>query len=246
MPTTHFGFKKVLDEDKVHLVGQVFDSVAKRYDLMNDVMSFGLHRVWKRMTVAAADLRPGQHVLDVAAGTGDLAFLMAKKIGKEGSIILSDINANMLALGRDKLIDANLLGNIHYVQADAEHLPFQSDYFDCITIAFGLRNVTHKEAALAAMYRVLKPGGRLLILEFSKPTVKVLNKIYDAYSFHVIPKFGEYIVRDKSSYEYLVESIRMHPDQESLKQMLEIAGFEDVSYSNFNGGVVALHIGYKF
>lgn len=244
--TTHFGYRDVPEDEKASLVAQVFRSVAPKYDLMNDVMSLGLHRLWKRFTISEANLREGQRVLDVASGTGDLARAFAKIVGRQGKVVMSDINEAMLQVGRDNLADAGIIGNIECVQADAENLPFADHYFDCVTIAFGLRNVTDKPAALSSMYRVLKPGGKLLILEFSRPEVPALSKLYDFYSFHIIPKMGEIITRDRASYQYLVESIRMHPDQETLKSMMLESGFEDVDYFNLSGGIVALHKGYKY
>lgn len=244
--TTHFGYRQVAEEDKSKLVGDVFRSVAHKYDLMNDVMSMGMHRLWKSTTIATAAIRPGQHVLDVASGTGDLAKAFSKLVGPTGNVVMTDINEAMLEVGRDRLADAGILANLECVIADAENLPFPDNSFDCVTIAFGLRNVTHKEKALASMYRVLKPGGKLLVLEFSHTTNPLLAKIYDFYSFKVIPKMGEVITNDRESYQYLVESIRMHPDQETLKGMMQQAGFEDVSYQNLNGGIVALHKGFKY
>lgn len=244
--TTHFGYRNVPTEDKVSLVGEVFRSVASRYDVMNDVMSFGLHRLWKRFALHEAALKPGQTVLDVASGTGDLAIALAKIVGPHGKVVMTDINEAMLAVGRDRMIDAGLLGQIDCVEANAENLPFEDNQFDCITIAFGLRNVTDKLAALRSMYRVLKPGGKLLILEFSQPVTPLLRKAYDLYSFNVIPKLGEFIAKDRASYQYLVESIRMHPDQASLKSHMKEAGYEDVSYHNLTGGIVALHKGWKY
>lgn len=243
---THFGYRDVAEEEKASLVAEVFRSVAPKYDLMNDLMSLGMHRLWKRFTISEAALREGQRVLDVASGTGDLAKAFAKIVGKRGKVVMSDINDAMLQVGRDNLADAGIVGNVECVQADAENLPFADDDFDCITIAFGLRNVTNKAAALASMYRVLKPGGKLLVLEFSHPTNPLLNKVYDLYSFNIIPKMGEIVTQDKASYQYLVESIRMHPKQDALKTMMQEAGFEDVSYTNLNGGIVALHKGYKY
>jgi demethylmenaquinone methyltransferase/2-methoxy-6-polyprenyl-1,4-benzoquinol methylase len=242
---THFGFEQVDVNEKVKRVAGVFDSVASNYDIMNDVMSMGVHRIWKRVTVEVSALRPGQKVLDLAGGTGDLTRLMSKRVGPTGKIIISDINGNMLGVGRERLINAGCVGNIDYVQANAEELPFPDNHFDCVTIGFGLRNVTDKDKALRAMYRVLKPGGKLLILEFSKPTTSVLAKIYDLYSFKLLPLMGKYIAKDADSYQYLAESIRMHPDQETLKGMMEAAGFERCDYLNMTGGVVALHKGYK-
>jgi demethylmenaquinone methyltransferase / 2-methoxy-6-polyprenyl-1,4-benzoquinol methylase len=244
--TTHFGFREVPESAKAGLVGQVFSSVASRYDVMNDVMSFGIHRLWKRFTIEQAGVRAGQKVLDLAGGTGDLAAQFVPQVGAAGSVTVADINAAMLDVGRARFADAGLAGNVEFVQANAECLPFPDNYFDCITIAFGLRNVTHIDAALASMYRVLKPGGRLLVLEFSKPVLPGLNAVYDAYSFHLLPKLGKLIANDEESYRYLVESIRKHPDQETLKGMMEKAGFERAHYFNLSGGIVALHKGYKF
>lgn len=243
--TTHFGFEQVATEEKAKRVAAVFDSVADRYDLMNDLMSLGIHRLWKRFTIARADLRAGQRALDLAGGTGDLAAKIARLVGRDGEVVLADINASMLKQGRERLINEGLVGNMHYVQADAERLPFPEDYFDCITIAFGLRNVTHKQTALESMYRVIRPGGRLLILEFSKPTAPGLAPIYDLYSFKLMPLIGRVVANDEDSYRYLAESIRMHPDQQTLKAMLEDAGFERCEYFNLSGGIVALHRGYK-
>ncbi len=244
--TTHFGFKEVPPDEKAKLVAEVFQSVASKYDLMNDVMSLGMHRLWKRFTIEQAALHEGLRVLDVASGTGDLAKAFAKKVGRTGKVVLTDINEAMLQVGRDRLIDAGIAGNVEYVIADAENLPFAANDFDCITMAFGLRNVTNKEAALQSMFRVLKPGGKILILEFSRPQTTLIRKLYDTYSFNVIPKMGELITKDRASYQYLVESIRMHPDQETLKEMMIAAEFEDVDYFNLCGGVVALHKGYKY
>jgi demethylmenaquinone methyltransferase/2-methoxy-6-polyprenyl-1,4-benzoquinol methylase len=244
--TTHFGFTNVPIQEKSNRVADVFHSVASKYDLMNDVMSMGLHRLWKRFTIGQANIRPGQRVLDLAGGTGDLAKEFTKKVGKSGLVVLADINQKMLERGRERLIDEGIVGNIQYVQADAECLPFPDNYFDCITIAFGLRNVTDKSAALRSMYRVLKPGGKLLVLEFSKPVLPLLNTIYDKYSFHIIPTVGAWITGDKDSYQYLVESIRMHPDQETLKNMMQDAAFDDVTYHNLSAGIVALHKGFKY
>lgn len=240
---THFGFKEIPTHEKSGKVAEVFHSVASKYDLMNDVMSLGMHRLWKKFAIAQCNIREGQTVLDIAGGTGDLAKEFAEKAGL---VVLADINHKMLEQGRIRLTDAGKVGNVVYVQADAEKLPFPENYFDCITIAFGLRNVTDKAAALRSMYRVLKPGGKCIILEFSKPTLSILNKIYDQYSFKIIPKLGEWICNDRESYQYLVESIRMHPDQDTLKTMLQEAGFEDVDYFNLSGGIVALHKGFKY
>lgn len=244
--TTHFGFREVPESAKAGLVGQVFSSVASRYDVMNDVMSFGIHRLWKRFTIGQAGVRTGQKVLDLAGGTGDLAAQFVTQVGATGLVTVADINAAMLDVGRARFADRGLAGNVEFVQANAESLPFPDNYFDCITIAFGLRNVTHIDAALASMFRVLKPGGRLLVLEFSKPVLPGLNTVYDAYSFHLLPKLGKLIANDEESYRYLVESIRKHPDQETLKEMMEKAGFERAHYFNLSGGIVALHKGYKF
>jgi demethylmenaquinone methyltransferase/2-methoxy-6-polyprenyl-1,4-benzoquinol methylase len=244
--TTDFGFKEVPTHEKEKLVESVFHSVANRYDLMNDIMSFGLHRIWKRFTIQQSGVRKGHYVLDLAGGTGDLAKSFAKRVGPHGLTILSDINSSMLAEGRRRLIDEGIINNIAFVEANAEKLPFKENYFDCITIAFGLRNVTDKMAALNSMYHVLKPGGKLLVLEFSKPILPLLNRIYDQYSFRIIPKVGEWVTGDKASYEYLVESIRKHPDQETLKNHMQKCQFEDVSYHNLTGGIVALHKGFKY
>ncbi|MCG7496710.1 bifunctional demethylmenaquinone methyltransferase/2-methoxy-6-polyprenyl-1,4-benzoquinol methylase UbiE [Vibrio sp. Of7-15] len=244
--TTHFGFQTVAKEEKVAKVAEVFHSVAAKYDIMNDLMSGGIHRVWKRFTIDCSGVRPGHRVLDLAGGTGDLTAKFSRIVGDEGQVILADINNSMLNVGRDKLRDMGIVGNVNYVQANAEELPFPDDHFDCITIAFGLRNVTDKDKALRSMFRVLKPGGRLLVLEFSKPVLEPLSKVYDAYSFHLLPKMGQLIANDAESYRYLAESIRMHPDQETLKGMMENAGFEQTKYYNLTGGIVALHRGYKF
>lgn len=244
--TTHFGYKEVPEAAKSRLVGAVFDSVAGKYDLMNDLMSFGIHRIWKRLALVHSGVRAGQQVLDVAGGTGDLAALLAPKVGPSGGVVVADINAAMLNVGRARLADRGLVGNIEYVQADAECLPFASNRFDCITIAFGLRNVTRQPRALASLYRVLKPGGRLLVLEFSRPVVPPVARLYDLYSFNVLPLMGKLVARDGASYQYLAESIRKHPDQETLKQMMQAAGFERVEYHNMSAGIVALHKGFKF
>ncbi len=242
--TTHFGFQEVLIDEKVDKVRGVFDSVANQYDLMNDLMSFGIHRLWKRFTLELAGIRSGQTVLDIAAGTGDLTKLLAKAVGKTGSVFSVDINAKMLGIGRDRLIDAGY-HNVVPVQADAQSLPFPNNYFDCVSIGFGLRNVTNKEVALNAIFDTLKPGSRVLILEFSKPTNPVLTKFYDFYSFNILPKLGGLITNDSKSYQYLSESIRMHPDQQTLKQMLQNAGFVRCEFFNLTGGVVAIHRGFK-
>lgn len=243
--TTHFGYKEVEADAKAGMVADVFHSVAARYDLMNDLMSGGIHRIWKRFTIELSGVRPGNRVLDIAGGTGDLAAKFSRIVGPEGTVVLADINASMLAVGRDKLLDGGFQGNIEFVQADAQYLPFPDDSFDCITIAFGLRNVTEKETALASMLRVLKPGGRLLVLEFSKPENELLSRAYDTYSFRVLPLMGRLVANDADSYQYLAESIRMHPDQETLKEMMEDAGFSRVEYHNMTGGIVALHRGIK-
>jgi demethylmenaquinone methyltransferase / 2-methoxy-6-polyprenyl-1,4-benzoquinol methylase len=244
--TTDFGYKAIPIAEKTGQVAAVFRSVAPKYDLMNDLMSFGVHRLWKRFTVALSQLRPGDSLLDVAGGTGDLTKLFAKRIGKTGKVILLDINAAMLALARNRLIDANLIENVHILQADAEALPFPQDHFDCLSIAFGLRNVTYKLRALQSMYDVLKPGGRLLVLEFSKPVLAPLQALYDRYSFAFLPKLGQWIAQDGASYRYLIESIRRHPDQENLKALILEAGFDQCEYYNFSGGIVALHRAWKF
>lgn len=243
---THFGFKQVATEQKATMVADVFHSVAAKYDVMNDLMSMGIHRLWKRFTLDCSGARSGHKVLDLAGGTGDLAAKFSKIVGENGKVILADINNAMLTVGRDKLRNLGVVGNIDYVQANAEMLPFPDNTFDIITIAFGLRNVTDKDKALASMYRVLKPGGRLLVLEFSKPSSEMLSKVYDLYSFHLLPKMGQLVANDSESYQYLAESIRMHPDQETLKGMMDNVGFEQTNYYNLTGGIVALHRGYKF
>jgi demethylmenaquinone methyltransferase/2-methoxy-6-polyprenyl-1,4-benzoquinol methylase len=243
--TTDFGFERVKTAEKAGRVREVFDSVAAQYDLMNDLMSGGLHRLWKRFTIELSAVRSGQTVLDIAGGTGDLAAKFSKLVGTEGKVILADINAAMLSVGRDRLIDKGALSNIDVVQADAQFLPFEDNSIDCITIAFGLRNVTDKARALRSMHRVLKPGGRVLVLEFSKPTSPLLSKVYDAYSFSALPVMGKQITDDADSYRYLAESIRKHPDQESLLEMVEDAGFVDCRFHNMTGGIVAVHRGIK-
>ena len=244
--TTHFGFKQVDKTQKVAMVRDVFQSVAAKYDIMNDLMSLGIHRLWKRYTIDCSGVRTGHKVLDLAGGTGDLTAKFSRIVGDKGQVILADINEAMLKIGRDKLRDKGIVGNVEYVQANAEELPFPDNSFDIITIAFGLRNVTDKDKALASMYRVLKPGGRLLVLEFSKPTNEMLNKTYDLYSFHLLPKIGQLVANDGDSYQYLAESIRMHPEQDVLKSMMEAVGFEQTTYQNLTGGIVALHRGFKF
>lgn len=244
--TTHFGFRTVAKDQKALMVADIFHSVVAKYDLMNDLMSFGIHRIWKRFAIQYSGVRRGQKVLDLAGGTGDLTAKFSRLVGEEGEVVLADINDSMLKMGCEKLRNRGILGNVSYVQANAEALPFLDDTFDCITISFGLRNVTEKEQALKSIYRVLKPGGRLLILEFSTPRFKPLNKAYDLYSFHVLPCIGEMVARDARSYRYLAESIRMHPDQETLKSMMLDAGFDSAEYFNMTGGIVALHRGFKF
>jgi demethylmenaquinone methyltransferase/2-methoxy-6-polyprenyl-1,4-benzoquinol methylase len=242
---TDFGYERVPLGAKKQRVRGVFDSVAPRYDLMNDVMSFGLHRLWKRFALTQCGLKVGQRALDVAAGSGDLSVGLARRAGATGLVVMTDINARMLAAGRDRLLNAGVAGNVAYVQADAEALPFPTATFHCITIGFGLRNVTDKEAALASMYRCLKPGGRLLVLEFSKPHLGVLEPLYEAYSFQVLPRLGQWLADDAASYRYLAESIRRHPDQAALKELMQKAGFERCEYFNLSGGIVALHLGYR-
>lgn len=242
---THFGYKTVEKEQKEDLVAGVFHSVAAKYDVMNDLMSAGIHRIWKRFTIELSGVRSGHQVLDIAGGTGDLAAKFSKLVGPEGRVVLADINESMLRVGRDKLTDKGVIGNIEYTQANAECLPFPDNTFDCITIAFGLRNVTNKDAALRSMLRVLKPGGRLLVLEFSKPESEVLSRAYDAYSFKFLPFVGKLVANDEDSYRYLAESIRMHPDQETLKEMMEDAGFARCEFHNMTGGIVAVHKGLK-
>jgi demethylmenaquinone methyltransferase/2-methoxy-6-polyprenyl-1,4-benzoquinol methylase len=243
--TTHFGYQQVPVAEKAARVREVFDSVATRYDLMNDLMSLGIHRLWKRHAIELAGVRRGQRVLDLASGTGDLADRFASIVGAEGSVVMSDINAAMLTEGRSRMLDRGQVGTLQYVLINAEQIPFPEDYFDCVTIGFGLRNVTEKQNAINEMYRVLRPGGRALILEFSHPMSKSLSKIYDLYSFSVLPTLGRLVVNDPNSYRYLAESIRMHPDQDTLRAMMETAGFERCEYFNHSGGIVAIHRGYK-
>ena len=243
---THFGFKEVDTSEKESLVGDVFRSVAGNYDVMNDAMSLGVHRAWKWFAVAQSGVQAGDHVLDLAAGSGDLSLKFAKKVGPHGKVVVTDINEAMLDEGRKRLTDQGIAENVEYCLVNAEELPFEDNSFDCISISFGLRNVTHKERALESMMRCLKPGGRAIILEFSQPTNETFRKIYDAYSFNVIPKIGEVIANDRDSYQYLVESIRQHPPQEELKQMMLDAGFDRVRYHNMTGGIVALHVGFKY
>jgi len=243
MAKTHFGFQQVDETEKASQVAGVFHSVASKYDLMNDFMSFGLHRIWKAFTIGAANVFAGQRILDIAGGTGDLAFALSKKVGLTGEVWLSDINSSMLTVGRDRLIDQGPL--LPCVQLDAENIPFPDSYFDLVTVSFGLRNMTHKEIALKEMCRVTRPGGKTMILEFSKP-VQILQPIYDWYSFKVLPWLGKQVAQDAASYQYLAESIRMHPDQEVLKQMMLDVGFDQVEVHRMSGGIVALHMAYKY
>lgn len=242
--TTSFGYETVTEEQKTEKVKEVFDSVATNYDLMNDMMSIGVHRLWKRYMLTKTGLKLGMKALDVAGGTGDIAALLREQVGESGLVVMTDINESMLEEGRSRLLDRGKLKNIEVMQADAENLPFEENHFDCVTIAFGLRNVTVKENALKSMHRVLKPGGKMLILEFSKPN-EMLSPIYDLYSFNILPRLGEWVANDRESYQYLAESIRVHPDQKKLKQMILSAGFDRSEFQNLTGGIVALHIGYK-
>ena len=242
--TTHFGYRTVGTDEKASLVRDVFDSVASRYDIMNDLMSAGLHRLWKRYTIDQAAVRPGDAVLDLAGGTGDLASAFAKKVGAEGHVVLADINAAMLEQGRKRLVDAGIAGNVTIAQVDAQDLPFEDGSFDLVTMAFGLRNVTDKDAALRSIFSTLKTGGKAMILEFSEPN-KAIKPAYDLYSFKVLPALGKLVAKDSDSYQYLAESIRVHPDQDTLKSMMEDAGFERCRYHNLAAGIVALHIGYR-
>ena len=243
--TTHFGYKTVNVEEKADKVAEVFHSVAAKYDLMNDLMSGGVHRLWKRITIEMSGVRRGNKVLDIAGGTGDLTAKFSRIVGPEGTVVLADINDSMLKVGRDRLMDRGVVNNVTFSQADAQYLPFPDNTFDVITIAFGLRNVTDKDLALRSMLRVLKPGGRLLVLEFSKPGNSLLSKIYDTYSFSILPKLGKLFADDADSYQYLAESIRMHPDQQTLQTMMDETGFANTDYHNMTGGVVALHRGVK-
>jgi len=243
---THFGYRDVNENDKAGLVGKVFSSVATRYDIMNDLMSMGNHRIWKAITVRQSGLKPGDQALDIAAGTGDLSRKFADQVGATGKVVMTDINPEMLEQGKIRMIDEGYLGNIDFGIEDAEDLSFEDNRFDCVSISFGLRNVTRIPKALKSMYRVTKPGGRLLVLEFSHAQNPLLKKMYDAYSFAVIPKIGEWVANDRESYQYLVESIRKHPDQETLKGMMLDAGFDQVRVQNMHGGIVALHIAYKY
>jgi demethylmenaquinone methyltransferase/2-methoxy-6-polyprenyl-1,4-benzoquinol methylase len=243
--TTHFGYEDVAVSEKASRVRGVFDSVASKYDVMNDLMSMGIHRLWKRQAIEMSGAREGQQILDLAGGTGDLSIQFARIVGARGRVVLSDINASMLQNGRERLINEGVLGNVEFVQINAEQIPFPENSFDCVTISFGLRNVTDKEQALRSIHRVLKPGGRLLVLEFSKPTNETFRSLYDFYSFNILPKIGKVVADDEESYRYLAESIRMHPDQETLRGMMDEAGFSRTEYFNMTGGVVALHRGFK-
>ena len=244
--STHFGFEQVQVDEKSSRVADVFHSVADNYDIMNDLMSGGVHRLWKKITIERSGAKRGDQILDLAGGTGDLAAKFARIVGSKGTVVLSDINASMLENGRKRLTDKGIVGNIEYQLADAEDLPFEDNRFDIVTMAFGLRYVTHKEKALESIFRTIKPGGKLMVLEFSKPVLPGLNTVYDQYSFKILPMMGKLIANDAESYRYLAESIRMHPDQNTLKGMFEEAGFEDVEYKNMTGGIVALHTGYKY
>ncbi|MCP4950496.1 bifunctional demethylmenaquinone methyltransferase/2-methoxy-6-polyprenyl-1,4-benzoquinol methylase UbiE [Arenicellales bacterium nBUS_48] len=243
---THFGFSEIDPAEKAGRVGEVFSSVASRYDLMNDLMSFGSHRLWKDLALARSGVREGHRVLDVAAGSGDMTMRFARQVGPSGQVVMTDINASMLACGRSRLLNEGLGVNVQMLLADAESLPFSGGQFDCVSIAFGLRNVTRIPKALASMSRLLKPGGRLVILEFSTPTSTLLSRAYDLFSFSVIPSMGKMVTGDEQSYQYLVESIRKHPNQQALSAMMEEAGLEDVKHQNINGGIVAIHTGYRF
>ena len=242
---THFGYQTVDVGQKRDMVGAVFDSVADRYDVMNDLMSLGIHRFWKRYALGLSGVRYGQCVLDLAGGPGDLAAVLCERVGDTGTVVLSDITESMLSVGRDRMVDRGLVQNLEYTLADAEQLPFAPNSFDCVTMAFGLRNVTNKQRALESIYSVLKPGGRLLVLEFSKPILPLLSKVYDAYSFTALPMLGKLVANDAESYRYLAESIRKHPDQQTLKDMMSLAGFERCDYHNLTGGIVALHKGFR-
>jgi len=243
--TTHFGYREVPETEKAKLVGDVFTSVAAKYDVMNDLMSFGAHRLWKRYFVATSGVREGDVVLDLAGGTGDIAALLLPRVGAKGAVVVGDINAEMLRVGRNRMLDRGNVRGLDYSQLDAEALPFPDKSFDCVTMAFGLRNVTHKERALAEIHRVLKIGGRALILEFSRVRAEILKPLYDFHSFEVLPRLGRLIANDEKSYRYLAESIRKHPDQETLKAMMETAGFARVDVRNLTAGIVAIHRGYR-
>ncbi|MBT3308552.1 MAG: bifunctional demethylmenaquinone methyltransferase/2-methoxy-6-polyprenyl-1,4-benzoquinol methylase UbiE [Gammaproteobacteria bacterium] len=243
--TTHFGYEDVAVGEKASRVRGVFDSVASKYDVMNDLMSMGVHRLWKKQAIELSGAREGWEVLDLAGGTGDLSLQFARIVGPKGRVVLSDINQSMLHNGRERLVNEGVLGNVEYVQINAEQIPFPDNSFDCITISFGLRNVTDKDKALRAIYKALKPGGRLLVLEFSKPTNEKFRSVYDFYSFNILPVIGKVVANDEESYRYLAESIRMHPDQETLRGMMDEAGFNRTEYFNMTGGVVALHRGFK-
>jgi len=244
-PTTHFGYRDVPEHDKARLVGEVFTSVARKYDVMNDLMSFGAHRLWKRYFVATSGVREGDQVLDLAGGTGDIAALLLPRVGAKGAVVIGDINGDMLRVGRDRMIDRGNVSGLDYAQLDAEALPFPDKSFDCVTMAFGLRNVTHKERALAEIHRVLKTGGRALVLEFSKVRIDAIQPLYDFHSFEVLPRLGRLIAGDAESYRYLAESIRKHPDQDTLKAMMETAGLARVDVRNLSAGIVAIHRGYR-
>jgi demethylmenaquinone methyltransferase/2-methoxy-6-polyprenyl-1,4-benzoquinol methylase len=243
---THFGYQSVDVNEKQKKVGEVFQSVAQKYDVMNDLMSLGVHRLWKHFSIGISGVRAGQVILDLAGGSGDLTRLLSERVGETGCVYLADINAAMLEVGRNRLIDAGFLNNIRFVQANAECLPFADNQFDCLTMAFGLRNVTNKQVALESMFRVVRPGGKVMILEFSTPRLAFLKPVYDWYSFQLLPRLGQWIAGDSASYQYLAESIRMHPPQDELKAMIEKAGFEDCYYHNLTGGIVALHIAHKY
>lgn len=243
--STDFGFERVTPREKTERVNNIFSNVAESYDLMNDLMSLGIHRLWKRFTVYISGVKPGDRILDIASGTGDMVYLLHDRVGPQGSIIMSDINGEMLQQGRNKLIDRKVISGVDYIQARAESLPICSNTFDCVNISFGLRNVTDKTQALKEMYRVTKYGGCLVILEFSKVIIPILDKFYEQYSFKLIPRLGKLVAKDENSYKYLVESIRVHPEQESLKYMIEQAGYQHVEYNNLSGGIVAVHKGYK-
>lgn len=245
-PKTDFGFEQVSPDEKTEKVAQVFHSVADKYDIMNDLMSLGVHRLWKRQAIAKLQLREGMQVLDLAAGSGDLTRLISPKVGESGQVVMSDINDSMLKVGRDRLLNRGIWQNINIVQANAEQLPFADNHFDRVIIGFGLRNVTDKAKALKEMYRVLKPGGFALVLEFTKPVIPALAKVYDWYSFNLLPKVGKWVAKDEDSYRYLAESIRMHPDQVTLKEMMQQAGFEDSNFQNLSAGIVAIHQGFKY